>query len=92
MPNFSFLLAPHHPAPAVMNPLLTDFCQQLFLFSVKPMSLEMSFMEEIQSLHMEGMGETGPQMEIPLQTPVVEVTHKEGVKNLLPKPIGKLIF
>jgi len=56
---------------------------------VKPMSLEMSFMEEIQSLHMEGMGETGPQMEIPLQTPVVEVTHREGVKNLLPKPTGK---
>merc|ERR1711976_341022 len=56
---------------------------------VKPMSLEMSFMEEIQSLHMEGMEETGPQMEIPLQTPVVEVTHREGVKNLVPKPTGK---
>ena len=56
------------------------------------MSLEMSFMEEIQSLHMEGMGETGPHMEIPLQTPVVEVTQREGVKNLLPKPTGKSNF
>lgn len=58
---------------------------------VTPMSLEISaFMEEIQTLHAAGMGETGPPMEIPLQIPTAEVTR--GVKNLIPKPQGKKLL
>merc|ERR1712217_251864 len=56
------------------------------------MSLENpAFWEEVESLHTEGMGETGPPMEIPLRTPGVGGT--QGVKRLLPKPTqGKKIL
>jgi len=56
------------------------------------MSLENpAFWEEVESLHTEGMGETGPSMEIPLRTPGVGGT--QGVKRLLPKPTqGKKIL
>merc|ERR1712129_337062 len=68
----------------------------IFSFSVPPMSLEMSaFMEEIESLHTQGMEVTGPHVSPLPTTPICEVTPNQvtrNIKYLAPKPQGKKLI
>merc|ERR1712172_248243 len=63
---------------------------------VPPMSLEMSaFMEEVESLHTQGMEVTGPHVSPLPTTPIGEVTRNQvtrNIKYLAPKPQGKKLI
>merc|ERR1711935_1105093 len=63
---------------------------------VPPMSLEMSaFMEEIESLHTQGMEVTGPHVSPLPTTPICEITPNQitrNIKKLAPKPQGKKLI
>merc|ERR1711971_547556 len=63
---------------------------------VPPMSLEMSaFMEEVESLHTQGMEVTGPHVSPLPTTPICEVTPNQVTRNikfLAPKPQGKKLI
>ena len=65
-------------------------------FSVPPMSLEMSaFMEEVESLHTQGMEVTGPHVSPLPTTPICEVAPNQvtrNIKYLAPKPQGKKLI
>ena len=60
------------------------------------MSLEMSaFMEEVESLHTQGMEVTGPHVSPLPTTPICEVTPNQvtrNIKKLAPKPQGKKLI
>ena len=60
------------------------------------MSLEMSaFMEEIESLHTQGMEVTGPHVSPLPTTPIGEVAPNQvtrNIKYLAPKPQGKKLI